>query len=246
MLEDLSYEVHTGNELGLMRERRKPLSVFSKVVFEGDSGECEQGFSEFVQAGTFVTHEMFDLWDEPAIIHGKVAVGYRIRLYALKDEAWRIPAYLLLRKVSEKCRWNEALERQEGALLGYTETQVDEWLDRHYKKNAGWACFTVYALVEEHVLEGIIELGRRAFPKNFLQSAHLAIVNQVPARSVFEEAELLQNESQKIIRFGVTKDFFLDSLERLPLERGSLLSPLSQVGTRELNEALVTLIEIRE
>jgi hypothetical protein len=46
--------------------------------------------------------------------------------YALKDEAWRIPAIILVMNAESKLPMpNEATDRITGALLGYTDEEID-------------------------------------------------------------------------------------------------------------------------
>ena len=54
--------------------------------------------------------------------------GYAFRrvLYALPEEEWRIDA--MLRHYGEGWCWSEEGERRQGALLGYTEWEIEAWL----------------------------------------------------------------------------------------------------------------------
>lgn len=117
-LDDLSYRVHTGRELLLMREGLKPLAVFA----EWDSSVEEAYFAPYVEQGLFVK-QVYETTGPSAI---------KLTLYALPDEAWRIQAYILMHRIASKTGWNEALERMEGLLLGYTEWQNDEFI--HLRK----------------------------------------------------------------------------------------------------------------
>jgi hypothetical protein len=49
--------------------------------------------------------------------------------FAQASEAWRIDAMIMLKESFRKsnCSWNEALERIEGTLLGYSEEEKDAW-----------------------------------------------------------------------------------------------------------------------
>ena len=108
-LRELPYLVHTGFELALMLEGRKPLAIFadSPAWLE----EYVAPFAPFVADGRIVRHTV----DRPKVreIH-----------FVLPGEEWRIDAYLDLRAATA---WTEALERRQGELLGYTDWENDCW-----------------------------------------------------------------------------------------------------------------------
>lgn len=124
-LDDLPYEVHTGRELSLMLKKAKPLAVFSDAH---PNLSCvgaipESYFDPYVKDGKFVKAERID----PAAARG--TPGVRRVFYALPEEAWRIQAYNLMLDAAARSGWCEALERIEGALLGYREDETDAYLD---------------------------------------------------------------------------------------------------------------------
>ncbi|KAB0264663.1 hypothetical protein [Microvirga brassicacearum] len=244
--DELTYEIHTGRELELMLQGKKPLAVFSGTSFADDSDSTEQAFEKYVEEGLFVKQEVFDAWTDKPVIGGRTALGYRVRLYALTHEAWRIPAYLLFRRVLEKCRWNEALERLEGWLLGYTDEQNEEWLAKRREQHAGWGCITLYATTTSKIFDKIADLGERAFPNEFLQSARFFLAGHLPKRSSLEEVGLLSEHLGIVVRFGVTKDFFFDSVERGQLRELTPVTLRDSVSSRDLNNALLTDIQIQK
>jgi hypothetical protein len=243
--DELSYEIHTERELELMLQGKKPLAVFSGTSFVDDDDNTARAFEKYVQEGLFVKHEVFDAWADKPVIGGRTALGYRIRLYAVTHEAWRIPAYLLFRRVLDKCQWNEALKRLEGWLLGYTDEQNEEWLAKRHEQHAGWGCITLYATTTSQILDKIADLGGRAFPNEFLESARFFLAGQLPKRSSLEEVGLLSESLGIVIRFGVTKDFFFNSVERGSLRELTLVT-LRNVSFRDLNNALLTDIQIQK
>jgi hypothetical protein len=126
--DDLPYQLHTGRELALMLEGRKPLAAFSEVDPPTPDREVipEQLFDPYVAAGRFIKGErIFD--DGPS--------GRRTRrvLYALPQERWRIEAYLQLWETATKVGWNEEFERTEGSLLGYEDWQNDIFIEQVYR-----------------------------------------------------------------------------------------------------------------
>ncbi|CQR44917.1 hypothetical protein THICB3560282 [Thiomonas sp. CB3] len=124
----LTYMTHSGRELMLMLSGEKPLAVFSDslIDFSDNYSKKEKLFDHYVSKGVFL---------KSAAVINKGEVGdIRFILYANPDEAWRMKSYILLQKTHVKCGWNDCLERMEGALLGYSDAQNDEWLENR-KKN---------------------------------------------------------------------------------------------------------------
>jgi hypothetical protein len=114
------------------------------MIFDDyDMWESDKEFEQQVELGHFIKHEVRDLC-EPYSLNGHLIKGEWTRFYALKDEAWRIPAFMLLKKIMRKHAWSDALERMEGTLLGYTDEQNDEHLEKRRLRHAGWQCVTLY------------------------------------------------------------------------------------------------------
>ena len=99
----------------------------------------EQAFSPYVASGQFVRGEFIldSGFVEPM---GRHAITKYV-LFALSSEAWRIPAMRLLKEsfAKSRCRWNEALERIEGTLLGYTNEEITAWINHQtlWKRSEG-------------------------------------------------------------------------------------------------------------
>jgi hypothetical protein len=134
---DLIAVNHTNRELELMLAGAKPLAVFSDVIDALPNEQIipEAAFKSYVEQGAFIRQEkIFDLGFDERI--GK-DVQIMMVLFALPSEAWRIPAFILLKTVFFKTRRNpEELERIESHLLGYSEPEVDAWCARAYGGNA--------------------------------------------------------------------------------------------------------------
>ena len=134
---DLQAINHTNRELELMLEGRKPLAVFCDEISVLPHEEIipEERFRPYVESGIFVRGEgEFNGGFHSGL--GRDAI-IRYVLFAKKDEAWRIPAYLLMRKVFYKLRYTEELERIESELLGYEDHEIDAWCDHVFRRNAG-------------------------------------------------------------------------------------------------------------
>lgn len=132
-LREAPYLIHTGFELPLMIEGRKPLAVFMEAYpcewFDRHMGR----FDPFVTEGRFVRRVVDQQWSEPRPSPtGSMLEGLRKVYVARSDHAWRIEAYVLLEQVAERCGWNDALERFQGSLLGYEDWQNDWWIKRSH------------------------------------------------------------------------------------------------------------------
>jgi len=131
---DLAAANHTNRELELMLCGKKPLAVFYDYTIHLPDEEIipEHRFKAYVEEGRFIRGEhTFDLgYDEKLGIEAKLKYVF----FAISSEAWRIPAFILLKSVFLKTGRNpEELERMESRLLGYTEAEVDAWCDRMYR-----------------------------------------------------------------------------------------------------------------
>lgn len=121
---------HTGRELELMLEGKKPLAMFYAEVGELPDEELipEDAFAPFVDSGQFVRGETI----EEGQYHPKLKRNVRVKyvFFALKVETWRIDAMKLLKLESGRSGWSETCERMEGSLLGYTNEENDAHIER--------------------------------------------------------------------------------------------------------------------
>jgi hypothetical protein len=127
--EGLSYRLHTCRELPLMLMGIKPLSLLYGTVptTEGFVEIPEYLFDPYVEAGRFVKRDYCLLVGTSDLIRFR---SIRYVLYALRHEAWRIDAFIVLQHTASKTGWNEALTRMEGTLLGYEEWQNDVFINQ--------------------------------------------------------------------------------------------------------------------
>ena len=111
------YLVHTGRELELMLQGKKPFAAFCDALEASYNEEIipEQAFAPHVVKGGIIKR---DISGEPPHVLRRV-------LYTLPGEEWRMNAYLLMWEIMEKSGWNDSLERMEGRLLGYEDWQCD-------------------------------------------------------------------------------------------------------------------------
>lgn len=128
---EVPYLVHTGFELPLMLEGRKPLSKFSDFYPSCVLDDVMSRFEPFVRAGHLACRIVNEPWPTPRRQRdGTVTLGIREVYFTLPGQEWRIDANRLLFEVAVERGWNDTLERLEGRLLGYEEWQNDWWLGR--------------------------------------------------------------------------------------------------------------------
>lgn len=117
---------HTGRELLLMLEGKKPFAAFVDSLPTTDPEIIpERLFDPHVAAGRFIKREAI------STMHYRDNSPLKIRrvMYAIVGEEWRISAFLALWKLGEKYNWNERFERFEGYLYGY-EPEIDDWFGK--------------------------------------------------------------------------------------------------------------------
>jgi hypothetical protein len=127
---------HTGRELELMLEGRKPLAVFYAFADELPDEQLipEERFSAYVSAGRFVR-------DEITLSDRQTKTGHPRELkyvfFAKHEEGWRIRALaLVIRTYHHMGHTEEGIERVESALLGYTEAEIDAWCNHQFPGRA--------------------------------------------------------------------------------------------------------------
>jgi hypothetical protein len=117
---------HTGHELELMLARKMPLATFYGEIGELPDEELipEERFGPSISSGEFVRGEtILELAYHPV---WKRNVKVKYVFYALKNEAWRIPAMVLVLTTRLKTQAPDVTsERLVGALLGYTDAEID-------------------------------------------------------------------------------------------------------------------------
>lgn len=131
------YLVHTGYELPLMLEGRKPFAFFSGDPAARELKETKALFAPHVAAGTLVlkTFEFAKMC--PTTMGGEKELRTLYLTYALPGEEWRIERF---RKRCDQLfhnwrPWTVEDEREEGLLLGYSDEQCDWWLANRFRKS---------------------------------------------------------------------------------------------------------------
>ena len=130
---NLAESSHNDRELELMLKGSKPLSMFYAEISElpdealipEDSFKPHLTDQSIIRAETIVKGLTSPVTGNPTEI--------KYVLFALKSEAWRIEAMLLLIEQHARTeKWNETCERMECFLLGYTEKETDAWCESRF------------------------------------------------------------------------------------------------------------------
>ena len=123
---DLIAANHTGRELTLMLSGKKPLAMFYAEIAELPNEVLipEQAFAPHLTSGAIVRAELTLESGYSALLGRNAHIRYVF--FARAQQEWRISAMSLLREsfAKSRCPWNEALERIEGTLLGYTDEEI--------------------------------------------------------------------------------------------------------------------------
>ena len=127
-LDALPYLTHTNRELAMMLAGTKPLAMFYDSEPSDNAWTIPEAvFAPHVASGRFVQREL--VWLDADASAG--ARGTRYVFYAVAIEAWRIDAFIAMKTAATLSGYgSEALERLEGALLGYAEWQNEAHLER--------------------------------------------------------------------------------------------------------------------
>ncbi|WFU13406.1 hypothetical protein QA646_29855 (plasmid) [Rhizobium sp. CB3090] len=128
-------EEHTGNELNLMLEAKKPLAMFyfCRAMDDKDILPIDD-FAPHVENGRIMMEE----FDAPVPVGSDSKYQITYVLYALAAEAWRIPAMkIALTAQNENLRKpDEGIDRIIGMLLGYPKDAIDSWIQSGVDKGA--------------------------------------------------------------------------------------------------------------
>src|SRR3569623_3805559 len=140
-LNDVPYLVHTGFELPLMLDGRKPLAVFSDGYPSAWFDDYLAPFEPFVQSGRIARRIVATPMAE-RLARRPDHQGLRDVYFALPGDEWRIDAYIEMRAEARLSSRNgvNAFERRQGTLIGLEDWQNDWWLDHRRDIGLGRPC----------------------------------------------------------------------------------------------------------
>ena len=106
---------HTGRELLLMLQGKKPFASFVEILPNDQGLELipERFFEPHVQSGRFNKIEFLE------DLSGSKTQKIRKIFYAVPGEEWRAKAHIMLFDLAKKYGWKPEFELIEGYLLGY-------------------------------------------------------------------------------------------------------------------------------
>ena len=118
---------HIGNELDLMLNAKKPLSMFyyCKALDDRDLLPIDE-FAPYVDSGEILMEE----YDPPMPAGSDPNYQVTFVFYALAAEAWRVPAIKIAVTAQNENykRPDEGIDRIIGMLLGYPKSEIDSWI----------------------------------------------------------------------------------------------------------------------
>ncbi|WP_234744979.1 MULTISPECIES: hypothetical protein [Burkholderia] len=155
------YLVHTGYELALMVQGRKPFGFIEYNSEWQPSVELKARFDAYVDQGVFHSQEI--ILDASRPNHPARRIGQV--LYTLKGEEWRITALELIRQhINLQGDGRENMERLEGALLGYERWQNDWWIDHLASSGINLYGASSIVKVDRAQYDWLVHAGFRALP----------------------------------------------------------------------------------
>jgi len=234
------YLIHTGYELALMLEGRKPFARMGGDFYPPEQHYGEELFDRYVAQD--VLHREIDLekFEKPRRWKdGRVLEGFRTVYYTLKGQEWRIPAWKLVSKGSGGEGWNDTLERLEGMLLGYEDWQNAWHIEGIRKRKVRFGTVLVYLAVYASELCDIDESGCRALPRT---DRMLHLVSSLDEQADDSEPGRLMETAgmAALVRFRVKTIAFFNLVD----ERLARHHHLPPERIKDLNRMLVENIEI--
>lgn len=234
------YLVHTGFELVLMIDGRKPFTRMSDC-YPPHQYYDEDLFDRHVALGVLHKEVQLEPFAEPVRYpDGRILEGLRTVYYTLKGEEWRIAAWKLVSEASRKSGWNDSFERLEGMLLGYDEWQNDWWAEHRRLNHQPFGKLLLHLAVTAEELAAIESAGHRALPRG---QRTLRLLSAAPTG--IDDAErqwLMTGEGlTTMVRFKVKAHVFLTDVASDPQTARHELSP---DRVKDLNRLIEGEIEV--
>ncbi len=239
-LRECPYLIHTGYELVLMLDGRKPFTRLGMDYYPSEFDFGEKYFDPYVEQGVLHKEVLLEKFDEP---HrgkdGRVFEGFRAVFYTLKGEEWRIPAWKLVSRGSGGEGWNHTFERLEGMLLGYEDWQNAWHIERLRRIQQQFGTLLVHLAVTAEELAGIEHAGHRALPP---MGRTLSLVTSFDEDPEDKEPHRLMDavDIVALVRLRVKARAFLELVD----EKQTRFHRLSSDRIPDLNRALAADIEV--
>jgi hypothetical protein len=116
---------HTGRELLLMLEGKKPFAAFVDVEPSVNDDDIipEVFFAKHVASKRLEKRVHI----QKSIIEGRPDLKYV--MFSIPEETWRFKSYIALKDLGQRYGWNAGFEKIEGYLLGY-EIEIDDFFKK--------------------------------------------------------------------------------------------------------------------
>ncbi|MFM0158732.1 hypothetical protein [Paraburkholderia sediminicola] len=180
------YLIHTGYELALMVQGRKPCAFIDFDSAHPLSITRKARFDAYVAKGVLHAHEeIFDVKGQPGRRMGQT-------FYAVAGEEWRIPAFEFIRQnINSQGDGFENLERLEGALLGYERWQNDWWIDHLARSGVTLYGAPLICKIDRAQYDWLVHAGFRALPpfdaSTFMLHSHHWLDDEAMKRAMEED-----------------------------------------------------------
>jgi hypothetical protein len=160
--------------------------------------------------------------------------------FVSREESWRIPAYLSLKRAFIEYDWSDGAEFLEGTLLGYSESQMTSWIDAKKRKRIGWLGLTCYFLVSEAQRNAMKKLANRCIDPSSIEDDIEVFYNtdNLPPK---ENAHELLPDGMNLCRASIKNSFFRKLFAQDMSSGGNVsffVSTINSGNANGLNESL--------
>jgi hypothetical protein len=110
---------------------------------------------------------------------------------------------LLLKRIAGSYHWSDGLEVLQSLLLGYTDDEIAEWLQRRHKRQVGDVGITVYLIMSDSQRANIRRLGDRCLDPSDVGTPMLLLY---PNDTYIPKADLVNKmpDGMHISRMAIT------------------------------------------
>jgi hypothetical protein len=149
-------------ELGAISSGEKAMSVFFFPRSAAETDHLKAIVAAALDLGLAVIYHV-ERWPVENSLYEELYV-----FVLSKNQSWRIPSYMVTRRILREYRWSDGAEHLESFLLGYGEEDIKAWIAHKRNIRASWTGLTVYLLMPENQFRCIRDLGMRCLDPNSL------------------------------------------------------------------------------
>jgi hypothetical protein len=160
--------------------------------------------------------------------------------FVSREESWRIPAYLSLKRAFLDYDWSDGAEFLESTLLGYSESQATSWIIAKKRKRIGWLGLTCYFLMNHAQRNAIRKLATRCIDPSSI-AEDIEVFYNTDNLAPKENASELLPEGMDLCRASIKYEFFKKLFARdisSGQKVGFFVSAINSRNANELNESL--------